>query len=139
MITDEVYNEVMEGKDKQLFDALLLERLVEEKKIAVEHQLNKDCVQKIILDFGAGMGEAESLALALTTKDKIIVTDNKQGRKVAKIQGLNLLGSIDVVVALRKTGKISKEKALQALHILKKEGWFQEYLLEKAMEDISHA
>lgn len=138
MITKGVYDEVMEGKSKQLLDALVLERLVEEKKIIIKEDTKKEVAQKLITDFGLGLGEAESIAAALETKEKMIVTDNKQGRKTAKVQELKLVGSIDVVMALYKTKRIGKEKAIGALKILKEKGWFQEYILQDALEEMQN-
>jgi len=138
MITKGVYNEVLEGKDEKLLDALLLEKLVEEKKIPIKNNLKRELIQKLSKDFGLGIGESESLALALETSDKAMVTDNKQGRKAAKIQGLKLLGSIDIVIALYKAKRIDKEKAISALKNLKDNGWFQDYLMEKALEEIQN-
>mgnify|MGYP001593204068 FL=1 len=138
MITEGVYNEVLEGKDKQFLDALLLERLVEEKKISVEGNLRKKMIQKLMNDFGVGIGEAGSIALALESKGKTILTDNKQGRKAAKVHGLKLLGSVEVVTSLFKKGKISKEKTISALRTLKDKGWFQDHLIEGALEEVQN-
>lgn len=137
MITEGVYNEVVEGKNKKLLDALVLERLVEEKKITIETKYKKEVVQKFTNDFSLGLGEAESVALALES-NSIVITDNKQGRKAAKVQGLQLVGSIETIIALYKTKNIDKEKAINALKVLKRVGWFQEYLIEEAMGDVQN-
>lgn len=138
MITGTVYSEVLEGKEKRFLDALLLERLVNEKKIHIDENFRKELVQKMVQDFGLGIGESESIAAASETKNRIVITDNKQGRKAAKIQGLNLSGSIDVVISLYIAKKITKEKALSALQVLKKEGWFQDYLVEYAINEVQN-
>lgn len=137
VITDSVYNEVIEGKNKQLLDALVLERLAEENKISIKRDINKELIKKLTGDFGLGAGEAESIALALEA-DKVLLTDNKQGRKAAKVYGLKLLGSIEVVTALYKAKKISKEKAMSAMNILKKNGWFNDYLIEEALREVQY-
>ena len=133
-----VYNEVLRGKNKLLLDALLLEKLVKEKKILVNNNLKVDVVQKLMKDFGLGLGEAETIALTLELKEKAIVTDNKQGRKAAKINGLVLLGSIDVIIALYKAKRVNKEKSISSLKILKEKGWFQNYLIEEALQEVKN-
>lgn len=138
IISEGVYKEVREGKKKKLLNAILTEKLVEEKKIIVKKNVNRELLQKITSDFGLGAGEAETIVLALETDDKIVITDNKQGRKAAKIYGLQLAGSIGVVISLFKTKKISKEKAVNALKLLKNTGWFQDYLIEEALRDIKN-
>lgn len=138
IVSQSVYNEIIEGKDKKFIDALLLEKLVSENKISLQTDLNLEVKKKLVNDFGLGEGEAESIAIALDEKDKIIVTDNKQGRKASKIYGLNLVGSIELIVSLFKLKKITKEKAISALETLRKAGWFQDYLIEKALGDIEN-
>lgn len=135
-ISEEVYNEVLKGKDKKLLDALLLERLVKEKNIGLK-KANQKIVNKLINDFSLGYGEAESIALALESKN-VLLTDNKQGRKAAKIYGLTLIGSIEVIVSLYKNKRINKEKSLSALHILRRHGWFHDYLIEEAIKNIEN-
>lgn len=138
IVSQSVYNEVIEGKDKKFIDALLLEKLVSENKISLQTDLNLEVKKKLVNDFGLGEGEAESITIALDEKDKIIVTDNKQGRKASKIYGLNLVGSIELIVSLSKLKKITKEKAMSALETLRKAGWFQDHLIEKALGDIEN-
>src|SRR3989344_5762304 len=105
VMTAEVYGEVLKGKEKMAEDAFLIERLEKEKKIAVVRSLKK-VTEEVIMDFEMGKGEASAISLALEEKDSVIATDNRQGRKVAKINNLNLVGSLDLVVALFKKGKI---------------------------------
>lgn len=137
VITDGAYNEVVKGKEKKFLDALLLERLCKEKKISKTNVKSKYLVNKFKKDFGLGGGEASTIALTIETKQSIL-TDNKQGRKTAKVYGLKLLGSPEVVVSLFKIKKINKNKALDALKILRNFGWFDNYIIEKALEEIKN-
>ena len=136
-ITEEVYKEILEGKDKKFIDALLTEKLVNENKIKII-KVNNKRADKLIEDFNLSIGEAKTLSLLLENKCEFIVTDNKQGRKAAVIYSLNLSGSIDVVVSLYRLKIIDKEKAISALKKLHDFGWFNEYLVENAMEDIKN-
>lgn len=132
--TEEVCNEVMKGKTKMFQDALLFERLHSEKKFSI---INVDLglKNKIKKDFNMGAGEASIIAEGIQNK-QIIVTDNRQGRKAAQINDLQLVGSIEIIVNLYQKKSINKDKANGALNILKKEGWFEPYLIDKAKEDI---
>lgn len=134
-----VYEEILKGKDKKFMDALLTEKLVKEKKIIVKTAINAKLVNKLIRDFNLGKGEAETLALVIGEECDAIVTDNKQGRKSALMHGLNLIGSIDVITALYNLKLIDKNKAKDGLMKLKEFGWFQEYLIDNAMEEIKNA
>ena len=134
-----VYGEVLKGKDKKFMDALLTEKLVKEKKIIVKTAINARLANKLVRDFNLGKGESETLALAIGGECDAIITDNNQGRKSALIHGLNLIGSIDVITALYSLKLIDKNKAQDGLMKLREFGWFQEYLIDNAMEEIKNA
>ncbi len=133
--TDSVYREVIKGKEKMFEDALILERVLGENKIKLI-----DCelalLKKLSNDFNMGEGEASIIAAGIKDKNLIVATDNIQGRKVAKINNLNVIGSIEIIVSLNKKNKINKEKAINALKLLKENGWFNAYLIENAEEDL---
>lgn len=138
IISKSVYAEVVEGRNIKLLEALLLERLVNEKIVTIEDNVNKNLVEKLRNDFNLGDGEAESIELAMEKQDKLIITDNKQGRKAAKVYNLNVSGSLGCVMALFKLNKIDKEKARNTLKKLKESGWFQDYLIETALGEIQN-
>lgn len=133
-MTKIVFDEVMKGKEQMFPDALLVERLSQEKKI---HLIEFDdlLTKKMMAHFNMGKGEASTIAAAIKKKS-IIATDNLQGRKAAKINNLSLVGSPEIIIKLFQKNKIDKIKAKEALQILKEEGWFNLYLLEKAEEDL---
>ncbi len=133
-ISPQVYEEVLAGKQKQFQDALLLERLEQEKKIKIIDAPSAS-IKRLQRDFKMGEGEASTIALGIK-EQAIVATDNRQGRKAARIYGLPLVGSIDLVVSLARKKIISKEKAEDALRILQEEGWFSPYLIEQARGDL---
>ncbi len=134
-ITTQVFQEVLAGKKKQYPDALLIERLWQEKKITlVESPV--ELYKKIKKDFNMGDGESSVLASAIVNKS-IIVTDNRQARNAAMVHTVPIVGSVEIVVSLVKKRKISIEKAKKALATLSEEGWFHSSLIDKAREDIS--
>ena len=138
-ITGKVYWEVLKGKDKNFADALLTERLVKEKKIIVKKDAINSLTKKIKQDFNLGVGEAGTLALVMNNQCEAVITDNKQGRKAALIYKLNLAGSIDVVTALYKLKIMDRHKAIEGLKKLREFGWFQDYLIDNALEEIKNA
>ncbi len=123
-----VYEEVAKGKDKSRLDALLVERLVAEKKlnIAVPGNEIKAKIEKL---FNVHGGELEVLAIALATK-RTIVTDDKKCLNAAKALNLSFITSLDVVVALRRRGAISKQVALQCVERLGSYGWYAKDLIK---------
>lgn len=136
IMPQEVKTEVLAGKIIHATDAFIIEKLIEEKAIRITKTKNTQIYEQLQKDFGMGNGEAAVLAYARNKKSSIVATDNRQGRKAAKINSLPLTGSIDILIALYKQGKLTSEKARQALKILETEGWFDIHLIEKAQEDI---
>ncbi len=135
-ISEGVYIEVLEGKKEKTSDALLAERLVKENKITVIKPNKTQLLKKLIEDFGLGYGEAETISTYFDKNMDAVITDNKQGRKIAKIYNIPLIGSPEIVVALYKLKKIDKDKALSAIKSLSEFGWFENYILETAKENI---
>jgi predicted nucleic acid-binding protein len=134
-LTNEVYAEVLAGKSKLFPDALLVEKLKNEQKIKIEIADSK-LTKKFEQDFKMGAGEASIVSAGVNDRSKIVVTDNRQGRIAAKINNLQLAGSLDLIVALYQQQKVSKEKAMAALKTLQEEGWFEPLLIEIAREEI---
>lgn len=134
-VTKAVYDEVIAGKEKMFPDALLVERLKDEKKISLIEP-ESSITSKLKADFNMGDGEASTVAIAINDKAAIVATDNLQGRKAAKINGISLVGSPEIIVSLFKKKKITGAKAKEGLKILKEEGWFDPNLIDKALEDV---
>lgn len=133
-----VYKEVIEGKEKKFFDALLVERLCTDKKIKIVNSKNKKLLNKLKEDYGLGEGEAETIAVYLEDKFDGLITDNKQGRKTSKVYGINPIGSPDIIISLFKTKKINKEKAIRALNNLRKYGWFEDSIIDYALLEVEN-
>ena len=138
-VTEEVYKEILKGRDKKFIDAFLTEKLAKGKKIKIIGITNTGLIKKLMQDFNLGIGEAETLALTIDKQCDAVLTDNKQGRKMAFIYNLNLIGSIDAITALYKLRSIDKDKAIGGLKKLREFGWFQDYLIDSALEDIKNA
>ena len=135
-IPEGAYKEVVEGKKDMLADALITERLVGERLLEVVKSKDTKMLQKLEGDFGLGKGESETINIYFEKKLDAVATDNRQGRKTAKIHAIPLLGSPEIIVHLFKVGKIDRAKALLALKSLEEFGWFDGYLLEKAKDDL---
>ncbi len=133
-VTKYVYDEVMEGKSKMFQDAFLVDKLQKENKLK-QVDSDRKMVEKLVQDFNMGKGEASTIAVAIKEKS-MVATDDKQGRKAAKINNLALLSSIQVTISLYKKKRISREKVIQAIKILEEKGRFEKNIIEKALEGI---
>lgn len=137
VITTLAYDEIIKGKEKKFDDALLIEKLFNERAFRKVEIKNKKLFRKFQYDFGLGDGESSTIVFAIENKIAVL-TDNKQARKASKIYGLKLIGSPEIVVSLFKAKAVNKDKAFYALEKLRKAGWFQDYIIEMAMEEIKN-
>lgn len=134
-VPDPVSSEVLEGKKNLHYDALLFERLLADRKFAIVGS-DTQLTARIMKDFAMGKGEASCISTAIIHKDLTVATDNRQGRKAARVYSLKLVGCLSLVTALYRKKKIDKEKAMRTLLILQKSGWYHSSLIEKAKEDL---
>ncbi len=135
IIPRKVYIEVVvKGKEKSRYDALLVEKLVEEKKIIIE-EVDPELTKKMWKLFGLWAGEAEVIALALKTKNSII-TDDKKCINSAKANSINFITSLDVVITLFNKKHIDKKKAMEALEMLEEYGWYKKDIIKHYKEKI---
>ncbi len=61
-----------------------------------------------LLKKDVGLGEAEVIILALENGIENLLIDDHKGRKIAQTQGLNLVGSIGVLLQAKRTGLLKK-------------------------------
>lgn len=129
-----VYEEIIKGKDKGREDSMLVERLVTEKILLIKSPDNK-FKEKLEKMFNLKGGELEVVSLAIG-KTNVILSDDKKCINTAKTLKINFITSLDVVVALYKKCRISKEKALESLDGLSEYGWYAKDLVKNYREVI---
>jgi len=69
-------------------DAIIIQKVLDESKIAVFTLRNRRFVAKLQSDFSLGKGEAEAIALALDEKSQIVGIDDKNGIDACKVLAL---------------------------------------------------
>lgn len=105
-IPDAVKREILSGgKDTFGFREIEGEQWIKTKK--VENELAKKCLLTDIDD-----GEAEVIVLAEELKAKVIIMDDRLGRKVARLRGFQVIGTLRVLIAAKEKGIIAGVKPL---------------------------
>jgi predicted nucleic acid-binding protein len=66
-------------------------------------------------------GEASSIALALENPGSVLIIDERKGRAVARQQGLQLIGTVGILVAAKERGFITAIRPI--LDILERNGF----------------
>lgn len=131
-ITEAVMKETTLAKEK--FDSVFIRKRIEDGKLKM---VKADCkaVKELMLSFGLGVGEAESLSLAIS-KNCAIAVDDKKAIRVATITGISYLTALTFVVGLKYENKITKEKAVFLIQSLRKHGWYKEEIISNALKEV---
>lgn len=103
------------GKEEGKADAFLIEGEIENGWIVVEDL--DDSAEDIADSAGIEAGEAEAIMLARSRQCPVLI-DDLAARRFAAGLGLEVTGSIGVVVRAVKVGLISREEGLDALEKL---------------------
>jgi predicted nucleic acid-binding protein len=119
LIPAEVFNEVVtNGKELQHFDALIVERSVEEGWIEV-----KDIkAHEELESFGIDLGEAQAISVAKSLGVPVLL-DQTHARIAARTLGLKPRGTIFVLAAALRKKLLTYEEYLDLLERLIKAGF----------------
>ena len=120
---------------KELLDAKLIHRLIQENRIHVVQEKQTRFTEEIQKDFSLGIGEAQALGLA---KDKrsLLGIDDQQGIKVCKVFGIAFTTTLALLVRFYEKGLLKKEQLESKIEKLREYGWYREDLLVKVLKEI---
>lgn len=90
--------------------------------------------QKNALSLILDKGEASSIALCLETEDSLLIIDEKKGRRIAQELGLEIVGTLGVILRAKEKGLINLTE--NVLEKLKNAGfWISPNLKAKILEN----
>ncbi len=134
LIPDQVEKESCTSKKS--FDAQLIKKRIEEKRIKVVKITNTRLRTRLMQDFRISSGEAEALVLAIEKNADIVATDDRNAIKACKLLKLKFTSAIAILVYLSENGKIDREKAESSLNALIKYGRYNEDIIRKAKRSL---
>jgi len=105
---DEVYVPYAVYKEVSVYDKPFSEKLKQYLKNKVSTVENINMVS--VLNERIDLGEAEAITLAFEKKADFIILDDLKARKTAKRNGLNVIGTLGLLLEAKKEGKIKKFK-----------------------------
>ena len=95
----------------------------------------KDEILKKSLMFQLDEGESETIVLALEKKVELVLIDDYDGKELARAMGLNVTGTIGILLRAKFKGKIGSLK--EELDKLKATGfWLSEELYKRILEEV---
>jgi predicted nucleic acid-binding protein len=119
---------------KKSFDALMIQKAVQESKIKVIEVKNKKLVAKLRGDFGIGRGEAEAIALAVAERAQIVGIDDKNGINACKLLGIPFTTAIGILTRMREKHLLTVSAAVAKLTALGKHGRYKQSILDDARQ-----
>jgi len=135
IIPYEVMIEVIDGgKDEGMADAFLIENEVENGWIVID-KTNNTKLEELATSAGMHIGEAAAIMLAKSMKCPVLI-DDLAARRFAIGMGLEVAGSIGVLIRCAKVRKISKIEALETLEKLGRIMWLSIDVYEDARKII---
>lgn len=111
---------------RELYGEILIPRAVHDEFLATERPLRQEVLEdspwikvaalehprQALVYIGLDRGEAEVLALASERSARLVIIDERRGRRYAKRLGLPLTGTLGVLLAAKDAGLISYVKPL---------------------------
>ena len=135
IIPQEANEECCSKKDS--FDALLIRKRIEEKKIKTARIHNIELCERFIKDFSIDRGEAEALVLFLEKKALLLAVDDKNAIKACKILKIPFVSALTILVRLVARGIIETDDARKKIDILAKYGRYKDTMIEEARERLN--
>lgn len=129
-IPKEVERECCE--EKRAPDALLIQKAIADGNIAVRAIKATRLYRKLLADFPLGKGEAEALALALSRKASLFVTDDKKAIQASKLLKIPFATAVGILVRMYGKGVLEKKEAERKLESLARYSRYKTDIIEDA-------
>jgi uncharacterized protein len=94
---------------------------------------NQTIVQNLLIDLDEG--ESEAIALAMETKADFLLIDEAEGRAKALSLGLDIVGSVGVLIKAKKLGLITVLKDYLDKLRVEAKFWLHQTIYDRVLED----
>ncbi len=96
--------------------------------------VNRSLVNALLLELG--IGEAETIVLALEMKADLMLLDERRGRQVASRLGPRFIGLLGVLLEAKREGLITAVKPVLDDVIVKAGFWISNHLYTRALQEV---
>lgn len=134
-IPEAVYSELVSNR-RFSKESKMIQESAFIKKVAVR---DSKAVELLRRSTGLDAGESEAIILSDVNKADVLLMDESRGRNVARRMGIQLMGTIGILIIAYEDGKLSQEDVLKCVDVLKHNGRhigtkLYEQLLQKLYE-----
>lgn len=109
---------VINGKKNGQLDAFSVEEKITEGKIEVKELDNAKIKFPRVTHNALHPGELEAIHLALSLPEEVILLDDEEARVFARALGLQVKGTLGLLIDFKKSGMIDHKQALEILRQL---------------------
>lgn len=117
-------------KAKKTLDSLVIQRAINEGRIAVVEAKDSKLIRRLEEDFGLGSGESEAIALAATVGARLLAIDDKNEINACKFLGIPFATAIHIFVGCWEKQLLSREDALARVALLERYGRYKKSILD---------
>lgn len=129
IIIPEAVHEELTINEKYVEEAKLINSSEFIRVISVEDRKSVSLLQRAA---GLDLGESEAIIYAENNNADLLLVDEASGRRVAKSMGIEIMGSIGVLISAFKRGVISEEEANDAFNRIRNA---KRHISEKLIKD----
>jgi hypothetical protein len=122
--------EAKPGREIQKIQALIQAGVFLVQKASNEH-LNR-------LPADLGVGERETIALAVEREADLVILDDQEGRAIARTRGLSVTGTIGVLVEARERGLISSIRT-ELDRLIEAGMWLDEVFYHRILQEFGES
>jgi uncharacterized protein len=91
-----------------------------------------------VLQARLGAGESEAISLALELRADRVIVDEKAARQIAQALGLNVMGTLGLLLAAKRRGLVPSVRPLIDA-LLEKKFWINPQLVERALAAVGES
>jgi predicted nucleic acid-binding protein len=123
---------------RAVFNEFMVKASAEEKNRLEEVGIKvvdiKDALAVMALQADLGKGESECIVLAKELDIDLVVLDDKYARRAAEFLGLNVVGTLGILVRVHKEGRIRAKPLISKMR--EKGFWIDDVLYKRIMSEI---
>lgn len=119
IIPKAVYDEILNTPSSLNKEGEIIKKEIKKKWILI-----KEVTKPKFPELNLGRGETEALNLCIESNNPLLLIDEKKARNIAKSLKIDVLGTIGILLLVKKRGLKNEQEILENLDLLIKKGFY---------------